>query len=722
MKNRMGRDNLEAMKQQLGKSERERRVLEIELRNADSFSNRLHEISMKLARLEQEKSETSGWIEAKLSEDPLLRRPHDDSVFQLQMQLKDLERKCALQSILQQEVLLEMAACKYDSKGYRLTNFEQMRPSPVEEKPRAAQAYVFSATNRGQDIPAHTGLEPMGRLISLRDTRIDKIPLNGNHGRRMMVAKFDSHNNHDEQLHFRKGDYMVIFGPSDKSGYLHGASLNGQKGLIPQDHVEIVHWSNAKQRKSPFVSHLNPILKVAILNDNPTLSDLYHATEDSQQMPGTEINEMKRNEAYARLNGDLFSVDEEEKENDKRPRAPKDMEILRQLTHSVLVAWKPPERLHVPGQTDPKNKEERNLLLSLAPITSYHIYLDGQFNCSVKATEKSRALVNGVDIDKIHRLSVRSVSNKGQSKDAECTMLVGKGATATPGRLKATQITTNSAKLSWLPGNSNFSHVVFLNDSRVNVCSPGIYKLVLAELPPDKSHRVCVQAVNIDRREKAPSQAPPRPPDGAAFTWDHSNLAVFIEFRTLPVGMPDPPTGVQIEAGPQDGMLLVSWHPVPQDKQLLSNVHLLTVHGYTVCLNGKTVKEVPGATSDHAILNFKEFAQVYKEYCQTLLQNDPEFDVHKDGSLRCLITIHSIVPDPKSSNGTKLIRGAQGPASKPQNVPLNLLLVAAGCLETAVTFFGPDLAAMLGLVCLNLPELPHFSARTRKLHDRLIFP
>lgn len=78
-----------------------------------------------------------------------------------------------------------------------------------------------------------------------------------------------------------------------------------------------------------------------------------------------------------------------------------------------------------------------------------------------------------------HRISIRTVTGRGQSKDSECTLLVGKGANAAPTRLKASHITTNSVKLSWLPSSSNFYHAVFLNDHELRVCSPGVYKLFL---------------------------------------------------------------------------------------------------------------------------------------------------------------------------------------------------------------------------------------------------
>ncbi|KAA3673990.1 uncharacterized protein DEA37_0014727 [Paragonimus westermani] len=58
-------------------------------------------------------------------------------------------------------------------------------------------------------------------------------------------------------------------------------------------------------------------------------------------------------------------------------------------------------------------------------------------------------------------------------------MVVGRGMTATPGRLRATQVGTKSAKLSWMPGNSNYSHRVYLNQYELQRCPPRVYKVLL---------------------------------------------------------------------------------------------------------------------------------------------------------------------------------------------------------------------------------------------------
>lgn len=43
-----------------------------------------------------------------------------------------------------------------------------------------------------------------------------------------------------------------------------------------------------------------------------------------------------------------------------------------------------------------------------------------------------------------------------------------------PSDLKVSEITSNSAQISWLPGNSNYSHTISINGRDVQVVKPGL--------------------------------------------------------------------------------------------------------------------------------------------------------------------------------------------------------------------------------------------------------
>ena len=70
-----------------------------------------------------------------------------------------------------------------------------------------------------------------------------------------------------------------------------------------------------------------------------------------------------------------------------------------------------------------------------------------------------------------------------------------------------------------------------------------------------------------------------------------------VEFRTLPKGVPDPPVDVQVELGPQDGTLLVTWLPVTINSQS-GKSNGVPVTGYAVYADGRKVTEVDSPTGD----------------------------------------------------------------------------------------------------------------------------
>ena len=62
---------------------------------------------------------------------------------------------------------------------------------------------------------------------------------------------------------------------------------------------------------------------------------------------------------------------------------PRNLRLDRQLKNSILIGWHPPEGL------------------ALSEIQAYHIYVNGEFKTSVKGTERTKALVEGVHSSKV---------------------------------------------------------------------------------------------------------------------------------------------------------------------------------------------------------------------------------------------------------------------------------------------------------------------------------
>lgn len=63
--------------------------------------------------------------------------------------------------------------------------------------------------------------------------------------------------------------------------------------------------------------------------------------------------------------------------------APRHLTLERQLNKSVLIGWNPPDQY---GHHQ---------------IESYHVYVDGNIKVTVKAAERTRALVEGVDANRV---------------------------------------------------------------------------------------------------------------------------------------------------------------------------------------------------------------------------------------------------------------------------------------------------------------------------------
>lgn len=63
--------------------------------------------------------------------------------------------------------------------------------------------------------------------------------------------------------------------------------------------------------------------------------------------------------------------------------APRHLTLERQLNKSVLIGWNPPDQYgnHM--------------------IESYHVYVDGNIKVTIKALERTRALVEGVDSNRV---------------------------------------------------------------------------------------------------------------------------------------------------------------------------------------------------------------------------------------------------------------------------------------------------------------------------------
>uniref|UniRef100_T1IQ91 Fibronectin type-III domain-containing protein n=1 Tax=Strigamia maritima TaxID=126957 RepID=T1IQ91_STRMM len=325
--------------------------------------------------------------------------------------------------------------------------------------------------------------------------------------------------------------------------------------------------------------------------DNQVLIDEYRKAVDMSFINLWDLEE-EQDEMHTTGEGDdtFFSV---------LVPAPQNLTLERQLHKSILISWSAPD---VPNNA----------------IEAYDVYVDGLLNTTVKATERTRALIEGVDSAVVrytfgfmstthgmvicfknnvalpllpHRISVRSVTGKKRtSRDAACTMVIGQDIPIAPSCIRATSVTATSAIISWLPSNSNFQHSVCVNNVEVRVVKPGVYRHTISGLTPNTTYRVSVRVKNIKIPlvEEQPAKK-------------LEMISSFVDFKTLQVGLPDPPLDIQVEAGPQNGTLLVTWLPVTINDAGTSNGAPVT--GYAVYADGKKLLDIDSPTSDHALLD-----------------------------------------------------------------------------------------------------------------------
>ncbi|XP_018407403.1 PREDICTED: RIMS-binding protein 2 [Cyphomyrmex costatus] len=442
--------------------------------------------------------------------------------------------------------------------------------------PGTATGYHFLGPRQMPKIPTSILTNPLDRLTNTEDIvsegQVDMLDVPGKGRCYVYIARFSyepfQHSpnaNPEAELPVQGGDYLLVWGQPDDDGFLDAETLDGRRGLVPANFVQ-------KLVGDDLLEFHQAVLGLRDVDDSVStnIPQCYLQDIDLELAALEEGNRNRQAElsAYAELDNIAEEDEQEPPEvymfSDLVP-APQHLTLERQLNKSVLIGWTAPDNTH--------------------QLESYHVYVDGVLKVTVKATERTRALVEGVDSTRPHRISVRSVTHSRRtSRDAACTMVIGKDIALGPTAVKASNVTATSAVISWLPSNSNHQHVVCVNNVEVRTVKPGVYRHTITGLAPSTIYRVTVKAKNLRATHFEDQNAQ------AA-----NNLACHVHFKTLPKGLPDPPVDIQVEAGPQDGTLLVTWQPVALNGS--------AVTGYAVYADGKKVTDVDSPTGDHALVD-----------------------------------------------------------------------------------------------------------------------
>ncbi|XP_054899377.1 peripheral-type benzodiazepine receptor-associated protein 1 isoform X2 [Poeciliopsis prolifica] len=399
---------------------------------------------------------------------------------------------------------------------------------------------------------------------------------------------FDGPNDNPEvELPLTAGEYIYIYGDMDDDGFYEGELMDGRRGLVPSNFVERVSDDDVMSAQHPEtgdVSH-NSLLDSSL----HSASHQHHlhlgvgASERTEASPASGpasalSDSVSASSVPAPLTNGL-DLDLEEVGVDVVPY-PRKLTLIKQLAKSIIIGWDPPL---VPA--------------GWGNVWSYNVYVDQELRLNVPFGAQTKAVLERLDVNlKAYRVSVQSLTEKGLSDQLRCSMLVGRDVCVAPTQLHVDRVTATSANLTWLPSNSNYVHIVSLNDEECELVKAGCYSLCLNNLSPSLQYTVKVEA----RPHRTPWELPAERREHRSATVSFSTLMAVACPHSGNSGPPDAPLDVQLEPGPSPGIALISWLPVTIDAAGTSNG--VRVTGYTIYADKKKVLEVASPTAGSALL------------------------------------------------------------------------------------------------------------------------
>ncbi|XP_062261672.1 peripheral-type benzodiazepine receptor-associated protein 1-like [Platichthys flesus] len=390
---------------------------------------------------------------------------------------------------------------------------------------------------------------------------------------------YDGPNDNPEvELPLTAGEYIYVYGDMDDDGFYEGELMDGRRGLVPSNFVERVSDDDvmsSHHQETGDVTH-NSLLDSSL----HSASHQHHlhlgaSTSERTEAPAPSGPASAPTDPASALavpapltNG--LDLDLEEVGVDIVPY-PRKLTLIKQLAKSIIIGWDPPL---VPA--------------GWGNVWSYNVYVDQELRINVPFGSQTKAVLERLDINlKAYRVSVQSLTEKGPSDQLRCSMLVGRDVCVAPTQLRMERITATSANLTWLPSNSNYVHIVSLNEEECELVKAGCHSLCLNNLLPSLQYTVKVEA----RPHRTPWELPVERREHRSTT---------TTFSTLMAGPPDAPLDVQLEHGPSPGIALISWLPVTIDATGTSNG--VRVTGYTIYADKKKVLEVSSPTAGSALL------------------------------------------------------------------------------------------------------------------------
>ncbi|KAI5096509.1 RIMS-binding protein 2 isoform X2 [Silurus meridionalis] len=462
---------------------------------------------------------------------------------------------------------------------------------------------------------------------------------------------YDGPNEHPEaELPLVAGKYLYVYGDMDDDGFYEGELLDGQRGLVPSNFVEFV-----QDKEKP------------MMDGAEDLGQLEHGSLSLTAIDGGISLDSLSIDSLGPCSNGTGTLDAEELSDDIVPY-PRKINLIKQLARSVIVAWEQPL---VP--------------FGWGNINGYNILVDGEVRATVPFSGRTKLLVEKLDLAACtYRVSVQSVTDRGLSDELRCTLLVGRNVTVAPTGLRLDNIMRDSAELSWLPSNSNYSHTVFLDGIEHAVVMPCCYKLRFSNLKATTVYKVRVVA--------KPHQVPWHMP-----LEQREKKEAGVEFCTQAAGPPLPPNEVQVQCGQAPGILQVHWKPPSLTPMGTSNG--ANVIGYAVCTKGQRIAEVLYPLADFATvdLNCIQCLEAREVVVRTLSAQGESQDSHV-----AVIPSNLLVPPPQAHLPPHHMQ-ASLQHQVPQPLPLRPAL--APPMQPLPPHAGPDSCSHLQTlaICPNQP-------------------
>ncbi|NXR26525.1 RIMB2 protein, partial [Cinclus mexicanus] len=634
----------------------------------------MREAAERRQQLELEHEQALAVLNAKQQEIELLqkaqveaKKEHEGAVQLLEAKVRELEEKCRTQS--EQFNLLSRELERFRQQAGKIELLSSTPLAPPELAAPAAKPLsqlINGIVGKGHESPAGSRcvisefIRPLQisgdkpEQLSVKPTFLSKSrsgtprcrfdsdmdnDQNSNTSKQRYSGKvhlciarysynpFDGPNENPEaELPLTAGKYLYVYGDMDEDGFYEGELLDGQRGLVPSNFVDFVQDSETRlssalssERDQNFINRAGPPLEGDVLEISPPSH-----TEPSVLSNGAGTLDVNINE----IGEDIVPY-------------PRKITLIKQLAKSVIVGWEPP--VVPPGW---------------GTVSSYNVLVDREIRMNVALGSRTKALIEKLNISTCtYRISIQSITSKGSSDELQCTLLVGKDVIVAPSNLRVDNITQISAELSWLPTNSNYSHVIFLNEEEFDIVKAASYKYHFFNLKPNMAYKVKVMA----KPHQMPWQLPLE---------QREKKEAFVEFSTLPAGPPAPPQDVAVRAGSTPGTLQVCWKPPALSATGTS--HGASVTGYGVYAKGQRVAEVmfPAAEGSPVELPRLRSLDAREVTVRTLSAQGESLD-------SCVAAIPSDLLVP--------------PTPHPRTAPKSKPLASAGAPETKEEHLGPHL-------------------------------